>query len=797
MRGDMIRNYFIITLRSIRRHKLHSFVNIFGLAVGMACSILVGLYVTYELSYDRFHEKADRIYRVAQVIHIDDRQDHALPAAPILAETLLSDFPEVEAVSMVIDLSDSLVKTDDRVYEEKSYYSADKAFFDVFSFGLLAGDKKTALAEANRVVLTRSTADRYFGASDPMGEILLINEVPFTVTGIAEDPPLNSHIHFSAVTSLSSYPRYQRREWFLGVAAVYLVLRDGVRPEALEAKFPAFVHHYYYQDGAASNIFKNWELYLQPLTWIHLHSDVDIGEFEANGNVAYVTIFGLIAVFILVIAGVNFVNLTTARIGHRAKEIGVRKVVGSRRFQLVGQFLGESMILSLMALGLALVLIFLLLPFYRGLTGIDFGQHYTGDPRVWLGILGVALGFGLLAGLYPAFYLSAFRPAYILKGTAGAGMETGGKRSIFLGQGLVVFQFAISVALLIGTGVVYRQLTYMQNKRLGYDREHVLVIKNLYRLGDRSEAFQQKLNAFPGVEHISLTDQLPGSSFNKQSVQPEGFPAGIVLEMIRCDHNLKEVLKFEMANGRFFSKDFSSDDHAIIINQEAARQLGWTDPLGKSIRVNKREYTVIGVVRDFHFESLHVKIKKMGMMLNTGSSVYAAVRFRGDRAQDVLAQVKKAWEAFSPPLPVEYSFLGDDYNNLYLLEMKTRRIAGLFSGLAVFISSLGLFGLAAYTAERRRREIGIRKILGASVPGVVRLISREYTMLVVCANFVAWPAAYFAMSRWLQGFAYRTGVGLWIFVLAGSLSLILAVLTVTFQSIKAAVADPVEALRYE
>lgn len=793
----MIKNYLVTTLRSIRRHKLHSFVNIFGLAVGFACSILVGLYVWNELSYDRFHEKADRIYRVAQVIHIDDRQDKALPAAPILAETLLSDFPEVEAVSMVTDSSNTLVKIDDQVYEEKSFYSADHMFFEVFSFELHAGDKKTALAEANQVVLTRSTAERYFKTTDPMGEILLIDEVPYTVTGIAENPPINSHIHFSAVTSLASNKQYETREWFQGVAVVYVVLQDGVQPEALEAKFPAFVHHYYYQDGAISNIFKNWELYLQPLTWIHLHSDVDIGEFETNGNAAYVTIFGLIAVFILVIAGINFVNLTTARAAHRAKEIGVRKVVGSRRSQLVGQFLGESIIFSLLALGLGLGLIRLLLPVYRSLTGIDPTQNYLGNPIVWLGLLGLTLVVGLLAGLYPALYLSAFQPGHSLKGAGSAGSAQGGRRSVFLGRGLVVLQFAISITLLIGTGVVYRQLTYMQNKRLGYDREHVLVVKNLYRLGDQTSAFSETLQSFSGVEQVSLTSNVPGTVFAKQSVQPQGFPPGIVLELIRCDYNLQDVLKFEMSDGRFFSKDFPSDDRAIIINQETASQLGWTNPLEKSIRFHNQDYTVIGVVRDFHFESLHVKIKKMGIRLNTGRSGYAVVRFRGESMKDVLAQVEKTWDSFSPPLPVEYSFLDDDYTSLYLLEMKTRRTAGLFSGLAVFISSLGLFGLAAYTAERRRREIGIRKILGASVPGVVRLISREYTLLVVIANLVAWPSAYFMMSRWLQGFAYRTGLGLWIFVIAGSLSLVLAVLTVAFQSIRAAVADPVEALRCE
>ena len=792
----MIKNYFFSALRSIRRHKIYSFINISGLAVGLACCILVSLYVGYELSYDRFHEKAGRIYRVAQVIHIDDRQDKALPASPLLAETLLNDFPEVEAAAMVDNYSSALVRIDDRTYKEKSIYAADPAFFEVFSFKLLEGDEATVLSESNRILLTPTLSDRYFGEEDPMGRTLRINNTPFTVVGIIEDPPKNSHIHFEAITSICTYKEFKRREWFLGFCTVYIVLREGIHPDELEAKFPAFVRHYYYQDGSVSNIFKNWELYLQPLTWIHLHSDVDIGELEPNGNAAYVGIFGVIAVFILVIACINFINLTTARAAYRAKEVGVRKVVGSRHSQLVCQFLGESVFLSLLAMVLGLGIMWILHPWYRTLVGVDPIPLFIGDPRIWLGLLGLALAVGLAAGLYPAFYLSAFRPGTSLKG-AGFSSLRNGKRSVFLGRGLVVFQFMISIILLIGTGFVYRQLTYVQNKRLGYDREHVLVVKNLYHLKNRASTFQGKLSSFPLIKHISITHHLPGHDLTKQAVKPEGFPAGVVLELIRCDYNLQDVLKFEMAAGRFFSREFSSDDRAIIINEETARQLGWSNPLGKSIRVSNRNNTVIGVVRDFHFESLHVKIKKMGILLNTSPSGYAVVRFQGEKMKEVLTYVEKTWDSLSPPVPFEYSFLDDDYNNLYMVEMKTRKIAGLFSGLIVFISCLGLFGLTAYTAERKRREVGIRKVLGASVLSMVRLISREFTVLVVISNLMAWPAAFFIMSKWLQGFAYRIELDLGVFLLAGCLSLILAIITVAFHSFRAALANPVDTLRYE
>jgi len=796
----MFKNSLKITLRILKRHKGYSFINIAGLAIGVACSLFVFLFVWDELKYDRFHEKADRTYRIAQTIHIEDRLDSALPTPPILAETLLQDFPQIESAAQIKKDGWSIVKYQENHFEEQNIYGVDASFFEVFSFKLIEGNPQAVLSNPNTVVLTQSTSQKYFDKQNPLGQVLTIDQDEFTVTGIIEDTPRNSHFHFDFLTSISTYPRFQSTKWFDGFCATYIVLNSGESPEELESQFPDFVLKYMYGGKAGSNrLFKNWEYFLQPLTSIHLHSHLLMGEFEPNSHISYVYIFSVIAVFILLIGCINFVNLSTARAGIRAREVGIRKVVGSLRSQLIRQFLGESLLFSLIAFVLAIILIAVFMPAYQNLIGKEIPIQDFFTPSVLASLLILIFGVGLGSGLYPAFFLSSFSPAAIVK---GSGFSTHRFRSSALRKGLIVFQFTISIFLFIGMGVVYQQTEFVQNANLGFDREQVIVVKNASLLKDNMLPFKAKLLQYPNIERVSATSSLPGGGFTSlRFVTPEGQEEGIVLSMFNCDQDLEKTLKLQMAEGRFFSKNYSTDNRAIIINQEAARQMGWNQPIGKKIRLDRDNYTVIGVLEDFHYSSMHEKIDKMGILYTGEEQIenadLFAVRIRSADIQNILQIINRTWESFSPSLPLDYSFLDLDYARLYAAEMRMKNIAAAFSVLAILVSSMGLFGLAAFTAEQRRKEFGVRKILGASISDILVIMNKDFLKWVVIANAAAWPIAYLATRQWLQNFAYRISIRIEVFLLSGLFALIIAGLTVSYQSIKAAVANPVDSLRHE
>lgn len=792
--GTMFKNCLKIAVRILKRNKVYSVINIAGLAAGLACSLFVFLYVWDELSYDRFHKKADRIYRIAQLIHIEDRVDSALPTSPILAPTLLQDFPQIESAARIRQDGWSIVKRGEECFEETHIYGVDPAFFDVFSFKLLQGNPHTVLADPNTVVLTRSTSQRYFGDRDPIGQILTIDEEEFTVTGIIEDAPRNSHFHFDFLTSISSYPGSQTTKWFEVFCATYIVLKKGESPKKLESRFPAFVLKHIYEGKPGGNrMFKNWEFFLQPLTDIHLHSHLLLGEFEPNSHMAYVYIFSVIAVFILLIACFNFVNLSTARAGIRAREVGIRKVVGSNRSQLMSQFLGESLFFSLAAFALSFILIILFMPVYESLIGkhILLQDYMTMPVLICLIILVLAVGIG--SGLYPAAILSSFRPAAVIK---GSGVQTQRFRSSVLRKSLIVFQFTISIFLIAGVGVVYQQTEYFQNKRLGFDREHVIVVRKAHLLGQNRPAFKRKLLQHSKIQNVSATGSLPGRDTALRFITPEGSEEGVVLSLFYCDQDFLKTLKLKMAEGRFFSREYSTENRAIIINQETARQLGWTQPIGKTFRSGSNKYHVIGVLEDFHQASLHEKIGKMGILFAENAGFFA-VRVRPANIQDILDFIAQSWESFSPPLPLDYYFLDQEYARLYAAEMRIQNLSFTFSLLAVLVSCLGLFGLASFTAERRRKEFGMRKVLGASISDILILMSKAFLKWVVIANMIAWPAAYYFMNKWLQNFAYRINLNIWPFLLSGLAALGIALLTVSYQTIKAATANPVDSLRHE
>ena len=772
-------------------------INIIGLALGLACSIMVFIFVIDELSYDRFHNNANRIYRIAQTIHIDDRQDTAYGTPPILGPTLVQDFPEVVMTTRVRKIGRVLVRQGEQTIEEPNVYAADGDLFKVFSFKLRSGDPDQVLSRPNSVIITASTAEKYFGISDAVGNILIIDDVPYTINGISEDVPHNSHFHYDFLVSINTFPAFSRDRWIYGYCATYILLQENASPETLEARFPAFVKKYLFNGGDSAGIFKHWEYFLQPLTQIHLHSDLKLGEFEPGGEAAYVSIFSVISVFILLVACINFVNLTTAKSTSRANEVGIRKVVGCRRSQLIKQFLGESVIFSVVATMLALLLMEIMLPTIRTLTGKSLVIPYA---QIWVlpGLLGIGILVGLISGIYPAFLLSAFKPVTILKTGNNA---RGSRRSPVLGNGLIVFQFTLSILLLIGTAVVTRQFLFLQNRRLGFDKEHILVLKNVEWLGSRWQGFRQELRKHPDVITVSATSSLPGRDFSKWSVWPEGVPDGIVLEMVECDPELKHVLRLNMVQGRFFSRNFSTDTRAIILNEEAIKQLGWQLPLGKRIKAGKEMYDVIGVIQDFHFESLHYNIKKMGMFLIDETKEeytnYICVRISPGNIPAAITFIEKTWASFMPDLPLDFSFLEDDLNHLYHMESQTRRMITIFAILAIFISCLGLLGMVVYMSGQRKKEVGIRKVLGASAPRMAAHLSWTFIRYVILANLIACPFAYYIMNKWLRNFAYRININIWNFVLSGLAVLTIALLTVSYQSIKAATANPVESLRYE
>ena len=796
----MLKNYLKTAMRNISKHKGYTFLNIAGLAIGMAASILILLFVFHERSYDRFHENADNIYRVSVRAMIGDTRIAQVYTPAILTPTLLKDYPEVHHSIRFQNFSRGvLVCSGDRVFNEQRVTLVDPEVFEVFSFPFIQGDPKSALVEPNTAVITASTAFKYFSDADPMGRTLTLDGRDFKITGIIEDIPENSHFHFDIFSSIVSTDGINSTAWFANNYKTYIMLRDDCTEAEVEAKLPDFVKKYLWQgrnydEWADESNF--WEYYLQPLTDIHLNSDLH-GEFEANGNAAYVSIFTVIALFIVLIASINYMNLSTARSAGRAREVGIRKVVGASRAPLVWQFLAESVLSSSVALTLSLLIVQLLLPLFRNLVGKEgLRIPYLEQPLVLPGLVGVALLIGIVSGSYPAFWLSAFRPILVLSGKLRSA-----SKNVWLRNVLVLIQFSISIVLFVGTIVVFRQLSYVQNKKLGFDKEHVVVIRTPQPLEDRSEPFKQALLQSPQIVAVSGSSTLPGMGFNNIGFMPEGEEQGITLNLICCDYGLMETLNLEMSAGRFFSREFTTDSSGIIINETTVALLGWQDPLKMYFDAGNQELPVIGVVKDFHYESLHHSVRPGALLLLPGvygwSERYISVRIRSENIRESLNLIRTTWDEFSANLPFEYSFLDEEFDTLYHNEQQTGRVFTIFSVLAVFISCLGLFGLASYAAEQKTQEIGIRKVFGASVPGVVFMLAREFTKWVVIANGVAWPMAYFAMNRWLQNFAYRTGLGWWIFVTSGAIALLIALMTVSYQSVRAALANPVKSLRYE
>lgn len=803
----MYKNYFKIAFRNLIRFKAYSLINIFGLAIGLAACILILLFVKDELSYDKFNKNADRIYRVHSVGKLlGNELNMAVSPAP-LGATMVSDFPEVIQAVRLSYNANMLIRYEDNVFNETGFFWADSTIFEIFTMPFIQGNPKTALDEPHTLVLTETTAKKYFGSEDPIDKIMNMEDgTPYTVRGVIKDCPANSHFHYSMFASLSSWGGGERNTfWVSNNFYTYILLKKGAPASELKNKLPDFAAKYAgpqiqqllgitYEEAKERGY--NYEFVMQPLLNIHLNSHLDY-EIEPNSDIIYVYIFSIIAAFILLIACINFMNLTTARSSTRSKEVGIRKVLGSNKMKLVKQFLTESVLLTFFAVFIAVVLVEIFLPAFSSLAGKNLHTDYFNNLLAIPALIITVLVVGFLAGSYPAFFLSKFQPVKVLKG------KLTDSKSSWLRSGLVVFQFAITIVLFACTFVVYNQMLFVQNTRLGFNKEHVLVIQRAWSLEDHSQAFKDELLQNSNIISASNTDNLPGRQFGQTVFKPEGAQQSqqYPLAVMSTDYDFAKTLGLQFSSGRYFSRDYPADSNAIVLNESAVKFMEMKDPIGKRIELpnpgSTRFFTIVGVLKDFHYESLHQRIRPLAIFLNSGQTAYLPVRLRATDISGTISFIKDQWKKIVPGKPFEYFFLDEDFDKLYQSEQKTGQIFTAFSVLAILIACLGLLGLTIFTVERRIKEIGIRKVLGAPITTIVFLISKEFLKWVLVANIIAVPVAYYFMSNWLENFAYRTEISIWVFILSGIIALVIALVTVSSQTIKAATANPVKSLRYE
>lgn len=786
----MFKNYLKIALRNIRKHKGYSFINIAGLAIGVAACLLLVLWVQDELSFDRYHEKADQVYRVVSQYEAEAKtRRFAWTSAPV-GPALVNEFPEIEK-AVRFGRNGFVVSYQNKRFVEQVYFT-DPEVFDVFTFPLIKGNPKNALMEPYSVVISEEMSRKYFGDEDPLGKTITLGERrDYRITGVFRDLPTNSHFRFHFLGLFSDYASSDFDEWGVSNYWTYIQVSENFSPDEFKEKSPQFVEKYI---GKESRYVYKTSYPLQPLTRIHLHSNLR-GEIGTNSSMGTIYIFSAIALFILLIACLNYINLSTARYAIRAKEVGLRKVIGATRPQLIKQFLGETFLFSFVALPLSVLLAELFLPLFNSLSGKKLAVHYFDNIFLLPGLGFIILFVGFASGIFPAFFISALKPVSALRG-----MFKASSKGSALRKTLIVSQFAISIMFLVSTFTVLSQLNYMRNKKLGLDKEHVVTLPIydkdvLGKLDTVKNEFLQNSN----VLSVSISDFFPGKATMYQNYRYEGMSesGNPMIRWFVVDHDFIETFGIELVDGRNFSKRFPSDvDHAYILNESAVKEIGWESPVGKELEIMNKG-PVIGVVKDFHFRPLHQKIEPAALYIYPKLFQYISVRISPYDVFRSLDFLKAKWQALVPGQVFQYSFLDEDFDNLYKAEMRLSKIFTVVTFLAIFIACLGLFGLAAFEAVQRTKEMGIRKVLGASAAGIVLLLSKEFTKWVLLANIIAWPVAYYAMSRWLQNFAYRINIGPLIFIQSAVLAFIVALLTVSYQAMKVSLANPADTLRYE
>jgi putative ABC transport system permease protein len=817
----MLKNFLTIALRNLRKQSFYTIINVAGLSMGVAVCFIILLFVFNEASYDRHFANADRIYRIHSEINFGGNHWNMTLAPAPLAAKLASDYPEVEAAIRFRQRGSYLVKRTTENIKEDNVIWTDKDFFKIFNVPLVAGDPSKALAEPNSIAISEKVAEKLFPNENAIGQTLILdNELNVKITAVYQNIPANSHFHFDILIAMEGLEEAKSPIWFSNNFQTYMLLREGSSPTDLEKKLPNLVLTHiipqavqmlggdftYEKFKAAGN---KMEYTLQPLTDIHLKSSL-MGEFEPTFDISYIYIFAAIAVFILALACINFMNLSTARSANRAKEVGIRKVMGSFRSHLMAQFLAESALLSAISFLLAVGLAFLLLPLFNQLSGRGLSIPFT-DWRLYLGLLLAALVVGLTAGIYPAFFLSAFRPVAVLKGNASLGMKSG-----FIRSSLVVFQFTVSILLVIGTMAVFRQLSYIQNKNLGFNKDQVIMVDDSYALGDKRQTFKNEVKQNSNILNATISGYLPvdGTWRSDTPWWAEGKDATqenmVSLQNWRVDYDYVKTMGMKIKEGRDFSQEFPSDSTAVILNEAAAKAFNFSgDIIGSKIQTfgngndgapdkeKLKSLTVVGVVENFHFESLKQNVAPVMIFMSKQPEGIISFRFQAQNAQEIISIIESKWKEMAPGQPFSYYFLDQRFGNMYAAETRLAKVFGIFAGLAVFIACLGLFALTSFTAEQRTKEIGIRKVLGASVSGIVIMLSKDFGKLVLIAFALAAPLAWYGIEWWLKDYTYKTEIGIGLFLLAGVVAFLIAWITMSFQSFKAASNDPVKSLRSE
>ena len=800
----MFKNYLKITLRNLKRHKGYFFINISGLIVGIVVCILIFLYVKDELSYDKFNKKADRIYRIVNSGNIRGNHIEVPLVSGPWGPAMVDEFPEVlKAVRLKVPESRWTIKYEDKKFFEKGFYFADPSFLEVFDIEIVSGDPENVLDAPYSIVITEEMAKKYFADENPIGKVISADLwLNLNVTGIMKKHPSTSHMNFNFLANFETLltakeppgklPYSDLSRWENFQIHTYILLDENANPEAVEGKMSAFLKKHLKRMAGIAGV--EFNPYLQKLTDIHLKSHLE-GEIGPNSNESYIYIFSIVAVFILIIASINFMNLSTARSVNRAKEVGMRKVIGATRLQLTRQFLIESVLLTFFAVVVAGVFVLLLLPEFNTITGKDIKPSEIINIKMFFALGCLSIIVGLISGSYPAFLLSAFRPIAVLSGK----LRSRNSGSL-LRRFLVVVQFVISIFLIIALSVIYSQMNFLKNKRLGFDKEHIIAVPlSDYYVRTTYESYKNSLLANSSIKSVSGASGIPGGIFNLGLLWTAGsnFREAKKVQMLSVDYDFIETFDIELLKGRGFLKEFQGDmRRALLLNEEAVQLFGFDSPIDKILFPFRSRVT--GVVKNYHFKSLHQKIEPFVLQLNTSDNLrWVFIKIKGENIPGSLSFAEKEWQKVNPDHPFEYTFVDENYDLLYQSEMKLSRLFSFFTGIALFIACLGLFGLSSFTAEQRTKEIGIRKVLGASVRNIVYILMNKFMGLVILANFIAWPVAYFAMGKWLRNFAYKADLSLYLFALSGLLALVIAAATISYQTIKAARANPVNSLKYE
>jgi len=810
----MFKNYVKIAARHLVKQKMYSAIKIGGFALSIAACLLIALYIKDELSYDKNWATADRIFRITGEYDNNGKIESGVDWPAPMAKALREVFPEVEKVGRFMDAplfygagSNQLRRADgeQNTFEEGFSY-ADQDMLDILDMPMVYGDRAHALSEPNTIVLSKRRADKYFPAQNPVGQTMILNNdntKPYKIGGVMRDFPKTSHIHYDFLLTMTGHELWENEQstWMASNYPTYVLLKPGTDPVQFQNKLRLIITKYYApalkKSGytEADNFAQKIKVLAQPIQDIHLYSS-NIDDRLEKGDIKFVWLFGAIAVFILAIACINFINLSTAKSANRAKEVGLRKVVGSHRIHLVRQFLTESVLFSVLSFALGILIAILLLPYFNLLSAKSLTIPWT---AWWLLpiMISSSIIIGVIAGLYPSFYLSSFKPIHVLKGQVSRGT----KNSI-LRNGLVVFQFSTSIVLIIGTLVIYNQTQYMLNKKIGFDKDQVLLVQGTNTLESKAKAFKNELLKSSEIKAVSVSDYLPvagtkrdGNTFWKEGKVNED--PGVFSQKWQVDFEYLKTMGMHIVEGREFSKDMKSDSAAVVINRIMAEKLGLENPVGQRLENGWEKFTIIGVMEDFNFESMRQDVTPLCLVLGNYNSSIVAVKINGADTKSAISYVSSLWKGFSPNQPFRYTFLDESFANMYADVQRTGRIFTSFAVLAIIIACLGLFALSAFMAEQRNKEIGIRKVLGASISGITTMLSKDFVKLVFISIIIATPIAWWAMTKWLQDFAYRISISWWMFVVAGFIAVMIALITVSFQSIKSAVANPAKSLRAE